>query len=273
MTQPSTGSAVGKPKASVLERMLAVAQSPEERLKAYQVAERLEVQQLVAEVKAKSWGDKVSPLLRAEIVKWSLLQGADPVEEVDVLGGSPYLNAKYWMRLVAAEPDFDHVVETQLADHPDDGEDVREEKKKLRSMWNVPTEFPATIGLHRDQREAAKSRPPIKVLSATLIALHFKGRGPFYGVKWAPSSAVDSIGVDFHEQTARTRAFRKAALQAVRRKTPLTERLKSLRESQDLGGQTTLPSKDAAAVSLAEPEAIEIAPLPANAPAPKVDPI
>jgi hypothetical protein len=224
---------VAKPKQSLYERLLALAKTSEERERAFVIAERVEQEQaitaIVAEVRSKAWGDKVGPALQREIVRWALGAGANPVDEVDILAGNPYLNAKYWERLVANEPDF-LGIDVPRWIHEDERADAdeRAERRKLRVMWNVPEEFAASLGLHREQKDLAKGKPAIKVRSAVIVTLRFQARGPFYGVKWCPSSAVDMIGADFPEQTAYTRAIRKAALVAIRRKTPFTERLRAM---------------------------------------------
>jgi hypothetical protein len=239
MTHPEHGTAVGKPKASTFERLLEAAKTSEERLQVYRLAEKRALQELVqefvAEVRAKAWGDKVSPLLRAALVKWALENDIDPVEELDILGGAPYKNAKYYFRLLSNQPDFLSSSVAWLHDDERLTEEERASRRSLRAIWNVPDKFAATLGLHREAREAAAKKPDIAVRSAALVTLTFRDRGPFYGVKWAPSNANDPIGADFSEPTALTRAVRKAALLAVPNLTPIATRLKALREGQALG--------------------------------------
>jgi len=233
MTETGTAVATKKDiKGSMYERLLSLAKTPEERERAFAIAERLQqqqlVQELVKEVKSKSWGGNVSEALRYEIVRWTLSVGGDPVSEVDVLGGAPYLNARYWMRLVAAEPDFLRVEETWV--HHDKRADAEENdrRRELRIQHAIPDEIAPTVGLHRDQKDAARGRPPIQVTAAVIVTLHFQNRGPFIGKKWSPSRANDDVGMDYPEASALTRAWRKAALAAVRRKPPFSERLTNL---------------------------------------------
>lgn len=261
MTSPKPeATAVARPKQPLIERLLALAKTPDDRARAWQIAERIEQEQaitaIVAEVRKEAWGNKVGPALQKEIVRWTLQQGGDPVTEVDVLGGQPYLNNKYWLRILSNEPDFINGVETQLGDDERLDEEARQTRRQLRAAWGVPEFIAATVGLSGDKRQAAEGKPPLPIHAALLVTLYFSGRGPFYGVKWCPSSAKDPIGVDFPEQTVRTRAWRKAALVAVRRKTPLTERLKQMIE--DDRPSLSLPS---GTVPLAEPERVEIAPV------------
>jgi len=218
----------------MLERLLTVAQTPEERWRAFAIAERhqqnLIVQEILAEVKAKSWGDRVSPALRAEIVRWALDHGADPVDEVDVLGGAPWLNARFWQRMVRGEPDFLRAEEVWVHDDPRATEEVRAERRALRVQYAVPDTIDGNLGIKQADRK--KDPTPVPVRAAVLLWLYFDGRGPFLGKKHSPSRANDDVGLDFPEPTALTRAWRKAALQAVRRETPLTARLRDLAAQQ-----------------------------------------
>jgi hypothetical protein len=265
MTQPANAPAVAKPKAAALERMLDKAATPEERLMLYRAAEKQALSELlndfVAEVKKKSWGDKVSPMLRAQIIRWALESDIDPVEELDILGGTPYKNAKYYFRLLSNQADFEGYDVQWLHDDESLEETERASRRDLRAQWNVPSKFPATLGLHREERAAAEKKPDILVRSAALVILRFKNRGPFYGVKWCPSSANDPVGTDFHEQTALTRAVRKAALLAVPGMAPLSARIRALAEAQRLGPQG--PGLDRPAIDTTGTAGpAEIAPVP-----------
>lgn len=229
MTHVTTVAKAETPKKSVLERMLEVAKTPEERERAYQLAERHAQNQLVqdmaAEIAAKSWGEKVGPALRVEVVRWALEIGADPNTEVDILGGKPFLNANYWIRLVSNEPDFDHPEEIWVHHDPRADDETNTKRKALRIQYAIPDAIGPTVGLFRDQKERAAKNDPIPVRAAVLVVLHFKGRGPFIGKKWSPSRANDDVGMDHPESSALTRAWRKAAMAAVRRKPPFSSRL------------------------------------------------
>lgn len=203
----------------MLERLLGMAVTPEERQHAYRAVERYNQQKLIQEmadlVLSESWGNKVSAALRFQMVSFCLDIGGDPLRHMDVLGGKPYLNAAFYMELTASQSDFHHAEEFWAHDTDELTEDEKEVRRLLRAKHAIPTAIAATVGLFRDQRSSAAGKPPIPVKAACVIYLHFKDRGPFYGVKWTPSRAVDDVGMDHPEQTARTRAWRKAALQAV----------------------------------------------------------
>lgn len=232
---------------SMLERLLAVAKTPEERAKAYDIAERHQqnqlVQELVAEVKARSWGNRVSPALRAGIVRWALEIGADPVDELDILGGGPYLNARYWMRLCAAEPDFLRAEEVWVHDDPRADEETAAKRTALRVQYAIPDQIDGNLGRSASDRKA--NAAPVPVKAAVLVYGHFQGRGPFIGKKWSPSRANDDVGMDFPEASALTRAWRKMALQAVRQQPRVSAKLKALAAAQrhaDEVGATVEPS-------------------------------
>lgn len=271
MAEPKVaGTAVTPAKASMLERLLALAKTPDERTRAYEMAEQMQrtqvINELVAEVKAKSWGDRVAPALRVAIVRWALGVGADPVDEVDVLGGGPYLNGRYWMRLCAAEPDFLRAEEVWVHADPritDPDETAR--RLALRIQYAIPDEIDGNLGLSRNDKR--KDAPPVPVKAAVLVFGHFKERGPFVGKKWSPSRANDDVGLDFPEPSALTRAWRKMALQAVRQQPRVTERLKQLFANQ--ARTADLPAGILASVSQADGDGGGT-PAPAAEPAPRV---
>jgi hypothetical protein len=238
MPESREKSALTAPRASTLERLLTLAKTPAERQRAWEIAERQQqnqiMQELVAEVKARSWGDKVSPALRAGIVRWGLSVGADPVEEIDILGGGPYLNAKYWMRLCAAEPDFLYPEELWVHDDPRADDEERKVRLALRVKYAIPDQIDGNLGLRRDERKA--SRDPIPVKAAVIVIGHFKDRGPFIGKKWSPSRANDDVGLEHPEASALTRAWRKMALQGVRQQPRVTEKIKALLQQQEAAG-------------------------------------
>jgi hypothetical protein len=260
------GTAVAtKQKGSFLERMLELAKTPEERERAFQLAERHAqnqlVQEITAELTVKSWGANASVALRTETVRWALEVGADPSTEVDILGGKPFLNANYWIRLVAVEPDFMRPEEIWVHHDERASPEENEKRKELRVQYAIPDAIAATVGLHRDQKERAAKNPPIPVKAAVLVFLHFKERGPFLGKKWSPTRANDDVGMDHPEASALTRAWRKAALAAVRRKPPFSKRLTNLivqgRELDKVGGDLPALGNTPVAIETVEVQQIE----------------
>ncbi len=176
------GTAVApKPKTSMLERLLTLAKTPDERDRAFAMAERYEqnqvIQAIAAELTVKSWGNAVSPALRVEIVRWALQQGAEPASEVDILGGKPYLNAVYWGRMVSSEPDFLGAEEEWVHHDPRASEEENARRKDLRVRWAIPDVIAATVGKFGDQRRAAEGKPDIPVKAAVVVKLLFKERG------------------------------------------------------------------------------------------------
>jgi hypothetical protein len=244
---------------SVLEKLLAVAITPAEREQSYRLAEKVQQQRAVAEMAAAiaetSWGQKVSPLLRAQITRYAFEIGADPARHLDVLGGRPYLNAAFYMELVAVDPGYLRS-ETQFI-HDDDRAtpEDREERKGQRVTFGVP--------------EGVKG--------AAIVTLYFKdGRGPHKGCKWSPSNKNDPVGTEFPVLTAETRAWRKAATKAVSpwfSTHPMLAKIEALVEGQELGeGKTTLPPGGPGRVALAEPEPIALAPIAHPQPIRDADP-
>lgn len=258
MTDATTKSK--QPPGTALERLLAVAQSPEERARAYVMADRMAQErvifELLREAKLKAWGAGVSPVLQAGIIRWALYVGADPMTEVDVLGGNPYLNVRYWQRLTAADPTFLRAKEQWVHDDVRADDETRAQRRALRVEYAIPDEIAATVGVHRERRDAAAKLPPIKILAACIVTLYFKDRGPFIGKKWCPSRAVDDVGMDYPELTAFSRAWRRAALQGVRRENPFAAQLKRLIAEHRAGDPDT-GDADTKALQPQETERIE----------------
>jgi hypothetical protein len=243
MTDKTTAVAPKAKGESVLEKLLAAAQSPKEREQAYALAEKLQQHRMLAELSAAvaetSWGQKVSPLLRAQITRYALEIGADPTRHLEVLGGRPYLTASFYMELCAADPHYLRS-ETRFI-HEDERADPeeRDERKRLRITYGVP--------------EAAKG--------AAIVTLYFTdGRGPHIGCKWSPSNKTDPVGEQFPTLTAETRAWRKAAQKAVSpwfSTHPMLAKIEQLAEAQRIH-----PEPESLEVpALVTPEPIKIAPV------------
>lgn len=258
MTTPSTALARGQ-KPTMLERLLDLAKTPEERTRAFDLAERYQqnqvVQAMMNEIANSSWGKNVSPVLRVEIARWAMnrTEPADPATEVEVLGGRPYLLAPYWMRLVAKDPDFVRAEEIWVHPDPRASAEVNAQRRDLRVQYAIPDEIAATVGLFREARAKAEKLPPIPIKAALLVILHFRNRGPFIGKKWSPSRASDDVGMDYPELSAYTRAWRKAALQAVRIDTTYSPRLATLIEAHRSSPIDGAPATEIAGVGQIKP--------------------
>lgn len=181
-----------------LERqLLEQAKTPQERQLAFSLASQARQAQMIRDVAVacaeEGWGKAISPMARAAVVRYCLEVGADPVRHVHVLGGNVYLNAAFWMDLVAANPKFLRA-ETQFI-HDDERADPeeRERRKAQRLLLGVP--------------EHAKG-------AAVVTLFYAEGRGPFTGVNWAGARKNDPVGESEPTKTAETRAYRRAAMKA-----------------------------------------------------------
>jgi len=187
-----------------LERqLLGEAKTPQERAMAFSlagVARQQTMLRLTAmKVAETGWGKDVSPIARQAVVRYCMEIGADPVGHVYILGGNIYLNAAFWMELVAANPKFVRSSTTYI--HDDDRADQieRDRRKVQRLLYAVPE----------------------NVKGAAVVTLFYDGRGPFIGVNWAGTGKKtasgkfeDPVGEDEPTKTAETRAYRRAARKA-----------------------------------------------------------
>lgn len=177
-------------------QLLENAKTPQERQLAFHLASQARQSKMIRDVAVAvaetGWGKEVSPIARAAVVRYCLEIGADPVRHVYVLGGNVYMNAAFWMDLVAANPKFLRA-ETAFI-HEDKRADAEEQerRKAQRLIYGVPEEAPG----------------------AAVVTLFYEGRGPFIGVNWAGVRANDPVGKQDPTKSAETRAYRRAAMKA-----------------------------------------------------------
>jgi hypothetical protein len=147
------------------------------------------------------WGKNISPVARQAVVRYSMEIGADPVRHIYVLGGAVYLNAAFWMEIVAANPKF-----------------VRSE---TRFIHVDPRATPEEADKRRVERVTYGA--PEEAKGAAVVVLFYEGRGPFVGVNWAgcgkkspndSSKWQDPVGEAEPTKTAESRAYRRAAIKA-----------------------------------------------------------
>jgi hypothetical protein len=187
-----------EPNAPKLEAsMLAMARTPQEKFTAYQLSTHVRQQQMVAaaskELAQSSWGKEISANARAAVVRYCLEIGADPLRHVFVLGGNIYLNAQFYMELVAANPKFMRDEVDFIHDDTRASKEERDRRAKLRVEYAVPENAPG----------------------AAIVTLFYQdGRGPFIGVNWAGVKDKDPVGKQDPTKSAQTRAYRKAAIKA-----------------------------------------------------------
>ena len=202
MTEASTRSKAvtttpAEPQGDKLElQLLEQAKTPAERQLAFSLASQARQAKMIRDVAVAvaetGWGKEISPISRAAVVRYCLEIGADPVRHVHMLGGTVYLNAAFWMDLVASNPKFLRA-ETRFV-HQDDRADAEEQerRKAQRLVYGVPE----------------------KALGAAVVTLFYDGRGPFIGVNWAGAKDSDPVGKQEPTKTAETRAYRRAAMKA-----------------------------------------------------------
>lgn len=178
-------------------QLLAEAKTPQERQLAFAMASQVrQVSMVRAAALAAAetgWGREISPMTRAATVRYCLQIGADPFRHVNVLNGNIYLNAAFWMDLVASNPKFRRSTTEFIHADARASEEEQERRKALRLQYGVPEKAPG----------------------AAVVTLYYEGdRGPFIGVNWAGVREKDPVGIAEPTKTAETRAYRRAALKA-----------------------------------------------------------
>lgn len=212
MSTPTTGKAVALPEGTTAPEgrlgklethLLELAKTPEDRERAYRLIAHAQQQDLVRRlaiaIAEQSWGKEISPVARNAVARYCLEIGADPVRHVFVLAGNIYLNANFWMDLVAANPKFLRDEVDFIHEDPRANADEATRRKGLRVQYGAPEGAPGIA----------------------IVTLFYQDRGPFVGVNWAgvkPRGGKvgegDPIGLAEPTKTAQSRAYRKAAMKA-----------------------------------------------------------
>jgi hypothetical protein len=185
------------PQPELETQLLAEAKTPQERQLAFGLASQVRQADMVRKAALASaeegWGKLISPMARAATIRYCFSIGADPFRHVNVLGGNIYLNAAFWMDLVASNPKFKRAEVLFIHDDTRASDEDRERRKALRIQYGVPEKAPG----------------------AAVVTLFYEGeRGPFIGVNWAGVREKDPVGIAEPTKTAETRAYRRAALKA-----------------------------------------------------------
>lgn len=190
----TTGAKPDALEASLLEQ----AKTPEERALAFKLAGQARQSKMIRDVAVAcaetGWGKEISPVSRAAVVRYCMEIGADPVRHVHVLGGTVYLNASFWMDLVAANPKFQKSETRFIHADPRCSTEEADRRRVERVTYGVPED----------------------VKGAAVVVLFYDGRGPFVGVNWAGTHGAkkDPVGDAEPTKTAESRAYRRAAIKA-----------------------------------------------------------
>lgn len=179
-------------------QLLDEAKTPQERALAFQLAsaarQHTMLRRTAMAVAETGWGKDISPVARQAVVRYCMEIGADPVRHVHVLGGTVYMNAAFWMELVAANPKFLRSETRFVHADPRADKDEADKRRVERVTFGVPED----------------------VKGAAVVVLFYDGRGPFVGVNWAGShgNKKDPVGDAEPTKTAESRAYRRAAIKA-----------------------------------------------------------
>lgn len=172
--------------------------------------------QMTAAVGALTWGSQLKAETLYAVARWCQVRDIDPVLELDVLGGKPLPNARWWLRkLGELGGALEYIREDMINADPrlealakaGDEEAKTESRRRLRERikYFAPEEAAAICVVH------------IKVASMTeeVVGMQFAGGGT--GRKIGSGGVIkrggdaDPIGEAFPGESAVTRAYGKAA--------------------------------------------------------------
>jgi len=77
-------------------------------------------------------GDSLSPATKHAFAVFCTITGANPITQVDILGGGPYLNAEYWKDKINIDPHHYNFVQRDISPSVEEG--LRARAKELRDL-------------------------------------------------------------------------------------------------------------------------------------------
>lgn len=172
--------------------------------------ERKMLARVAAEIAGLSWGRELNQVARVAMARWAGEHGIDVTTEVDVLGGRPYLNARFYLNR-AAEMQRAGVIAYMKADHV--GVDGRLDQ--LAASEDAEISKGARREIARRMLARIEHGAPDKA-AAVVVARIGVHHGPqvieYTGCKWAGNGVRqrDPVGDAFPVETAESRAFRRA---------------------------------------------------------------
>jgi len=157
------------------------------------------------EMAKMSWGASLDQRALGAIAEWGRVYGVDVTQEIDLLGGRVYLNARYYLRrladlITAGRVEYahaDHIHDdTRLKELGTDGDTERHRRLKERIKYNVPEKAAAAVAFR------------VKVRDMEMEVV---------GVNWAGGGVrkSDPVGEAEPVKTAESRAARRAMRQLV----------------------------------------------------------
>lgn len=173
---------------------------------AYALAERKALTDLYKMVQASEWGRALSEVTQAAMARFCLVAGIEiPSEEIDILGGRPYRNAKHWTkRMLQDESYLDHEL-INITNDP-----------AQRAEVGAPD---YALAVYKVKIRKLASFAPIEKIRSGEITNVEQYITTTYEANWAPSKDgknekgkhLDPIGFADPHKTARTRALRRGA--------------------------------------------------------------
>lgn len=234
----SSSKAVGRHRAPLQEGRASL--EAIERAGAREVEERRTLQQIAKQIEGTQWGsgnsvvkgDGYSESTRMALARYCQVAGADPQRHVEILGGKPWLNDRYYVDLCASDPHYiDYEQENISAD------------QKARSKWGVP-KWASHVFLTRIRRFIPIA-PLEKIRSGeitefdqyvtTVEEVNYAGDRPVKTARSGKTYQPDPIGNEEPDKTARTRSHRRCAAKAfaaIRRHSDEIERAERILEAE-----------------------------------------
>lgn len=196
--------AVGKVR-DLEKDLLALAETPEERARAYEMATAHRRSQMIRasaiSIAATTWGKDLSDAARAYVARYALELGTDPVRHWEILGGKLYDRAELWLDLCASQPDYLGETHEYINDDDRASTDERTRRKDLRVKHNAPEDLKGICVVTIKRKDRPDS-----------VGINWAGNRKGFNARVGTVSEIkDPIGEQEPGKTSFTRAFRRAA--------------------------------------------------------------
>lgn len=211
------------------------------------VAFAKERNELARQIEGVKWGSVTGASLsiqtRTMLAQYCVITRANPLTQVDLLGGKPYLNANYWLERIINDPAYVDHLQREITEGAE--ANLRQIAKDHRAAAagfegeEAAGHLARALKLEAEASEIAVARanynPPKNVTSVVETQItRFMNQAPLDAIRagdmdmeeaakwiitvsecnWAGSQKGDPVGNDHPEKTARTRSMRRCATRA-----------------------------------------------------------
>ena len=201
---------------------------------------------LARTIAGTEWGRGMSMQTATLVAQYCVITRANPVTQVDILGGKPYLNVNYWAERIISDPAYVGHLQREITEGAE--ANLRQIAKDHRAAAeglegeDAAKQLAKALELEAEASDIAVARanynPPKKVTSVVETQIRrFMNQAPLDKIKsgeipwkeaqnwiitvsecnWAGGQEKDPVGNSHPEKTARSRSLRRCATRALKK--------------------------------------------------------